>query len=124
LLSIFFPQVLLRSGRKERGLKGCKFAVLRLEESTEHFGNRTRIEILGSILKVAGNGTLKTHIMYRANLSHRQLEKYLGFLEDKGLLMEFVDEETGTNLFKMTEKGIEFLKEYTRLSNYIGPTTS
>jgi len=79
---------------------------------------------LGSILKVAGSGTLKTHIMYRANLSHRQLEKYLGFLEEKGLLMEFVDEETGTNLFKITEKGIEFLKEYAHLSNYIGPTTS
>jgi predicted transcriptional regulator len=97
--------------------------VLHLEESRQQFGNRTRVEILGSILKVASSGTLKTHIMYRANLSHRQLEKYLKFLEEKGLLMEFVDEETGTNLFKITEKGIEFLKEYAHLSNYLGPTT-
>jgi predicted transcriptional regulator len=92
--------------------------MLHLEESHEQFGNRTRVEILGSILKVAGGGTLKTHIMYKANLSHRQLEKYLTFLEDKGLLMRFVDEETGTKMFKATEKGIEFLKEYTHLSEY------
>ncbi|MGA2791306.1 MAG: winged helix-turn-helix domain-containing protein [Candidatus Bathyarchaeia archaeon] len=92
--------------------------MLHLEESQQHFGNRTKVEILGSILKVAGHGTLKTHIMYRANLSHRQLEKYLAFLENKGLLIEFVAEETGTNLYKVTEKGNEFLKEYTHLSEY------
>ena len=103
--------------------KGYKFVVLHLEESPENFGNRTRVEILGSILNVAGSGTLKTHIMYRANLSHRQLEKYLTFLEDKGLLMRFVDEETGTNMFKVTQKGIEFLKEYTHLSEYFGRKT-
>jgi predicted transcriptional regulator len=73
---------------------------------------------LGSILKVAGSGTLKTHIMYRANLSHRQLEKYLSFLQNKGLLIGFVDEDTNTNLYKVTEKGIEFLKEFTHLSGY------
>jgi predicted transcriptional regulator len=94
--------------------------VFHLEENPEQFGNRTRMEILGSILKVAGGGTLKTHIMYRANLSHRQLEKYLTFLEGKGLLVGFVDEETGTNMFKVTEKGIEFLKDYSRLSEYLG----
>jgi len=90
-----------------------------LEETQEQFGNRTRVEILGSILKVAGSGTLKTHIMYRANLSHRQLEKYLSFLENKGLLTGFVDEETNTNLYKVTERGIEFLREYTHLSGYL-----
>ena len=104
-------------------MKRCRLAVFHLEESTEHFGNRTRVEILGSILKVAGGGTLKTHIMYRANLSHRQLEKYLSFLEERGLLMDFVDEDTGTNLFKITEKGIEFLKEYNHLSNYLDAKT-
>lgn len=70
-------------------------------------------------MKVAGSGTLKTHIMYRANLSHRQLEKYLSFLENKGLLTGFVDEETNTNLYKVTERGIEFLREYTHLSGYL-----
>jgi predicted transcriptional regulator len=97
--------------------------VFRLEEGLEQFGNRTRVEILGSILKVARNGTLKTHIMYKANLSHRQLEKYLTFLEEKDLLREFLDEESGTRLYQVTEKGMEFLKDYTRLSGYFGERT-
>jgi predicted transcriptional regulator len=58
--------------------------------------------------------------MYKANLSHRQLEKYLGFLEQNEMLHEIVDEETGTRLYKLTDKGIDFLKDYTRLSNMYG----
>ena len=104
-------------------LKGYAFGLLNLEERPEKFGNRTRVEILGSILKVASNGSLKTHIMYKANLSHRQLEKYLTFLEEKGLLCEFEDQETGTNMYKVTEKGIQFLKEYLHLSEYFGEKT-
>jgi predicted transcriptional regulator len=68
------------------------------------------MEILASILHVADRGTLKTHIMYKANLSH-------------SLLTEFLDEETGTIMFKVTERGIEFLKEYTHLSKYFGQRT-
>jgi predicted transcriptional regulator len=81
------------------------------------------MEILASILHVADRGTLKTHIMYKANLSHRQLEKYMTFLQDEGLLTEFIDEETGTSMYKVTERGIEFLKEYTHLSSYFGQRT-
>jgi predicted transcriptional regulator len=69
---------------------------------------------------VAERATLKTHIMYKANLSHRQLEKYLGFLEEKEMLQQFLDEETGTRRYKVTDKGIDFLKDYTRLSNSYG----
>jgi len=67
------------------------------------------------MLNVAARGALKTHIMYRANLSHRQLEKYLHFLEDKGLIRKLLDDSGG---YEATEKGIEFLKDYARLSEY------
>ena len=83
--------------------------------------NRTRVEILASILNVAEHGTLKTHIMYKANLSHRQLEKYLTFLQQNEMLREVVDEEMGTRLFQITEKGIDFLKDYARLAEMYGP---
>jgi len=82
--------------------------------------NRSRVEILASILNVAGNGTLKTHIMYKANLSHRQLEKYLKFLETNGLLLETID-DLGSRVYRVTDKGMEFLKDYARLSNAYGP---
>jgi len=80
--------------------------------------NRTRVEILANILQVASNRTLKTHIMYRANLSHRQLEKYLTFLETNGMLERLLDED-GVLKYRVTQKGIEFLKDYERLSSYL-----
>ena len=79
--------------------------------------NRTRVDILASILQVTSNRTLKTHIMYRANLSHRQLERYLEYLEKNGMLEEVADGKV--NLFQITEKGIEFLKDYDRISRYL-----
>jgi predicted transcriptional regulator len=90
-----------------------------LEEKPQQIANRTRLEILASILKVASNGALKTHIMYRANLSHRQLEKYLAFLEETGMLVEHVDEEAGSRTYRVTEKGVGFLREYSHVSSYI-----
>ena len=89
-----------------------------LEETRRELRNRTRVEILSSILDVATTGALKTHIMYRANLSHRQLEKYLGFLQDNDLIREVADPEGGSRLYQATEKGVAFLKDYSRLSGY------
>ena len=79
--------------------------------------NRTRVEILASILKVAGTRTLKTHIMYKANLSFRQLERYLALLETNGMLARTFDDNT--IMFQVTEKGNEFLKDYERVSTYL-----
>jgi len=80
--------------------------------------NRTRVEILANILQVASNRTLKTHIMYRANLSHRQLEKYLSFLETNGMLEQLMDVD-GVMKFHVTQKGVDFLRDYQRLSSYL-----
>jgi len=89
-----------------------------LEQRSQQIGNRTRLEILASILKVASNGALKTHIMYKANLSHRQLERYLAFLEERGLLIQGVDEAVGSRIYRITEKGFDFLREYSHVSCY------
>lgn len=100
-------------------LLGCVQGMFPLEEKPQQIGNRTRLEILASILKVASNGALKTHIMYKANLSHRQLEKYLAFLEGTGMLAQHVDEEAGSRTYRVTEKGVGFLREYSHVSSYI-----
>jgi len=89
-----------------------------LEQRPREIGNRTRLEILASMLKVASNGALKTHIMYKANLSHKQLERYLTFLEEKGLLAQAVDEDVGNRIYRITEKGFDFLRDYSHVSDY------
>ena len=76
------------------------------------------MEILVSMLKVASNGSLKTHIMYKANLSHRQLERYLAFLEERGLLAQGIDEARGSRIYRITERGFDFLREYSHVSGY------
>ena len=72
---------------------------------------------MASILKVAGNGNLKTHIMYKANLSYRQLERYLNFLETNGMLARISENDILT--FQVTEKGKEFLIDYARIATYL-----
>jgi len=92
-----------------------------IEQVPPIVSNRSRVEILDNILNVAERATLKTHIMYKANLSHRQLEKYLGFLELNGMLLQVLDIKTGIRRYKVTDKGIDFLKDYAHLSNAYGP---
>jgi len=56
--------------------------------------------------------------MYGANLSFRQLKRYMGLLLDKGLLC--VSEETNSkakNLYVITDIGLSFLENYRRLAD-------
>jgi predicted transcriptional regulator len=80
--------------------------------------NRSRVDILANMLKVACGGAVKTRIMYRANLSYRQLVRYLAFLEQRGLIHR-EDDADNSSLYRVTEKGFEFLREYSRLSEYL-----
>ena len=75
-------------------------------------GNRSRTEIVDSILNAAnGGGTTKTKIMYTAFLSYNQLNEYLSLLTENNIL-EYLD---GTNKFKTTEKGLKYLKMYNEI---------
>ena len=42
--------------------------------------NRGALGIVNSILKACLNGALKTHVLYKCNLSSRQVGRYLEFL--------------------------------------------
>jgi predicted transcriptional regulator len=72
--------------------------------------DRTRNEIIGSILESA-NGTSKTmtEILYKT-LSHSLLKKYLAFLLERGL-----EYETCKRTFKSTAKGIQFILAHERM---------
>ena len=69
-------------------------------------GNRSRTELVGSILDAANGGATKTKIMYIAFLSFNQLKEYLSILIENNLI-EYLD---GTKTFKTTEKGLNYLK--------------
>jgi predicted transcriptional regulator len=77
---------------------------------------RSDIDIMANILNEAHKGAKKTRIMYRCNLSHRQLEVYLKLLLGMGFLASRSEEDSSRlDLFKTTAKGLKFLDAYRAL---------
>jgi len=78
---------------------------------------RDRLYIIAEILVVAKDGSLKTQIMYRANLSFAQLNEYLSFLLKIALLNKVTTE--GKTIYKTTQKGIKYLENYEEITNLL-----
>jgi len=72
---------------------------------------RDRLQIIASILSIAGRRAKKTQIMYQANLSYKLLCRYLGEVQDAGLVC-FENEEC----YVLTAKGKEFLNKHEEYS--------
>lgn len=72
---------------------------------------RSNIEIIADMLRVGenGNGAGKTEIMYSANMSYAQIQKYLGFLLTHGFITKVHVGNPSVN-YQVTEKGGELLK--------------
>jgi len=85
-------------------------------EAREH---RNQLKIIADILEVAMDEQLRTHIMYKANLSHAQLLGYLNSLLEKGFLAVVTDPVDGRTRYRVTEKGLDFLKDYARLNRLL-----
>lgn len=80
--------------------------------------HRGQLDIVADILNVSIDEVRKTHIMYRCNLSFKQLKRYLGFMMRKGLLHPVLEpKKTDSGLFEITTKGKEFLRAYKDLKS-------
>ena len=68
---------------------------------------RSSIEVIADMLRLGEAG--KTEIMYSANMSYAQLQKYLEFL----LELKLIDKVTVGNpivTYRVTEKGLKLLR--------------
>jgi predicted transcriptional regulator len=79
--------------------------------SHNHRGN---LDIIASILDASNSGAKRTYLMYRCNLSFKQLKNYSGFLLSSGLL-HTVNEEANNGTLQITDKGREFVRAYKNL---------
>jgi predicted transcriptional regulator len=79
--------------------------------------NRDRMEIISRILEAVngGGGATRTRIMYHAFVSHAQMKEYLSYLADNGMLYYDLESQK----FKITEKGLEFVRIYTEIDEMI-----
>jgi predicted transcriptional regulator len=78
-----------------------------LDNAISRNKNRGRLEIVKDVLSIVVVRVRKTRIMYQANLSYTQLEKYLGVLLERGMV-----ECDDNSCYFITWKGKEFLQMY------------
>lgn len=75
---------------------------------------RGKIDVMKNILDSIKGPTRKTKIMYKANLSYRMVNAYLGLMSSIGLI---ILEKNGGNYtsYNITPKGQKFLTKYSEL---------
>jgi predicted transcriptional regulator len=78
---------------------------------------RSNIEVIADILRLGEAG--KTEIMYSANMSHRQLQKYLDFMVESGFLEMAVVPNPGIK-YKVTKKGQRLLRSIEPILEQLG----
>ncbi len=80
---------------------------------------RSNIEIIADMLKVGENGAGKTEIMYSANMSYSQIQKYLGFLLSHGFINKV---EVGNPIvtYRVTDKGLGLLRNIDSIMEVLG----
>jgi len=66
---------------------------------------RSRLQIMADVLAAVSDGARKTHIMYKANLSYKLLNRYLNEVLDAGLARLGDD-----GWYEITKKGRVFLE--------------
>jgi len=69
---------------------------------------RDKFKIVADILALAKKGSSKTNIMYRANLSHSQLQNYLDLLLSRNLLVLFPE----SRRYVTTSKGLMYTQAF------------
>ena len=80
---------------------------------------RSDIEIIADMLKVGEHGAGKTEIMYSANMSYSQIQKYLGYLTAQG----FIDKMKMGNpsvTYQVTDSGLKLLQLISSIKEMLG----
>jgi predicted transcriptional regulator len=81
---------------------------------------RSNIEIIADMLRVGENGAGKTEIMYSANMSYSQIQKYLDYLVSQGFITK-VDMDNTMVAYQVTDSGLRLLKAIDTLMEMLGP---
>jgi predicted transcriptional regulator len=82
---------------------------------------RSNIEIIADMLRVGENGAGKTEIMYTANLSYHQIQKYLDYLVNQGFVNR-VSMDNTMFAYQVTESGLKLLKTIDTLMQMLEST--
>ena len=81
---------------------------------------RSNIEIIADMLRVGENGAGKTEIMYSANMSYSQIQRYLDYLVNQGFISR-VNMDNTMVAYQVTDSGLKLLKAIDTLMEMLGP---
>ncbi len=79
---------------------------------------RSSIEVIADMLRLGEAG--KTEIMYSANMSYHQLQKYLSFLLELGLIHK-VTVGNPVVTYRVTRKGLRLLRNIDSILEMLEP---
>ena len=80
---------------------------------------RSDIEIIADMMEVGENGAGKTRIMYGANMSYRQIQKYLGFLIAQGFI-DKIEMGNPSVTYQVTDSGLKLLNSIYSVLEILG----
>jgi len=81
---------------------------------------RSDIKIIADMLRVGEKGAGKTEIMYTANMSYSQIQKYLDYLVNQGFIHK-VDMDNTMIAYQVTDSGLKLLKAIDNLVAMMEP---
>ena len=82
---------------------------------------RNRLDIIFDILKAIQNkrGSIKpTHLLYKSNLSHDGMKRYIAELKESKMIGEEEEPKTKKKKFIITDKGCKFIEEYMKVKEF------
>ncbi|HYX55348.1 MAG TPA: winged helix-turn-helix domain-containing protein [Nitrososphaeraceae archaeon] len=92
---------------------------------TTGWSNRGWLEIIEFILSMCENGARKTHVMYRCNLNSKQINEYLNFLLDCGMLEKIQERPNSKrSIYRTSDVGKNFIIRYKQLLELFGKVSS
>ncbi|HJX14020.1 MAG TPA: winged helix-turn-helix domain-containing protein [Dehalococcoidales bacterium] len=101
------------------GLNGKQSAGIEVGQRAAVGRRRSNIEIIADMLRVGENGAGKTEIMYSANMSYSQIQKYLDYLVNQGFINR-VDMGHTMVAYQVTPSGFKLLQTIDSLMEMLG----
>jgi predicted transcriptional regulator len=84
---------------------------------------RSDIKIIADMLRAGEKGAGKTEIMYSANMSYSQIQKYLEYLVSQGFINK-VDLDNTVVAYQVTDSGLKLLQAIDNLIAMMEPSQS
>lgn len=83
-------------------------------------GRREKLDIIKDILEAIRDkgGKIKpTHLLYKSNLSHDSMKRYVQELVERDMVQE-IEEKKENKKYVITDKGLKFLTDYRQIKEF------